>query len=479
VTTSRHFSGDSLIVARSVERGEWGALLDPYHLLLHSTAWLAHQSFTAVGWNVRAVFLLQVLSALGGALLVGTVCKLAIEWGLPKALAAVIALACAVSGALWIYSTEGELVTIPVVLMVLLLNRALRAPAPSFAERRWQLRSGMAVGLAILTYATAVFLVPVFALATWLAEFGDLRARGRGAAWFVVGLLLVVGPFAAGGVSRYAAVETPAATLERLAGGERYGRVTLKSLPHGAYAFVRSFALFGGLGLTDRTSDFLRRAGWIERSLFAAYYAIAAGLVVGVLLVPWRIGRGHRERRDRTALRLIALWAGLHAAFAIWWVPGDLEFWLPVLLAWWLALIVALRAALSEWSVLPGFGGGRVAARALGAALLLAALNAQALILPHRDATSNARYRIAMEMSDRVETADLVVVPKDPALRLYVGYFARCPVAATAREAHGAHPAPRRLHWLAAAPPPGPGVWRRDAAFEGSAIGLWTLNRVP
>lgn len=76
----------------------------------------------------------------------------------------------------------------------------------------------------------------------------------------------------------------------------------------------------------------------------------------------------------------LTTWTVLYAAFAVYWVPGDLTFWIPVLVAWWLLVAQVLTIVKPKKKHLVAVAAGVV---------LLLVLNAVFLILPHHNRPLN------------------------------------------------------------------------------------------
>src|SRR5262249_22083484 len=161
-----------------------------------------------------------------------------------------VAAGLAVSGAMWLLSTEAEFVTVPLALNVALFDLIVTAPPARWARRPFLFGLGMTLGIAVGVYLSHAVLLPVAALAArpqrtqsgrvWLQRVAWL-AGGAAAPLLVVGALLAMSLGAVGG-----------AELSRLTGWIDYGSLNWFTLPHGAYGFIRSLLLYPGLGMNDR-----------------------------------------------------------------------------------------------------------------------------------------------------------------------------------------------------------------------------------
>ena len=356
-TLSHHYSADSLLYASAIESGSWRALVHPRHPLLRPVAWLWFRWWQLLGWHGAAMVPLQTLNAVGGALCVGLVMALSARMTGSLGGATLAATGFAVSGGVWLLSTEAEFVTVPLAVELLVLAWILRGEASSATRL---VGVGSAIAVATLMYLTNAALLPVALLARRNGPFA-----GRGPAHRTVLLLTgfalpmlpaLVGAAFITGLYHWSGM---------FAGGNPYGIISWENLPRGVYAFLRTLLLFPGLGMNDRTLSYLGGAPMEARAVFAVTY-LAVGLTATAPLV-LAVWRGLRWPAGRE----VTVWAALHAAFAFYWVPSDTSFWIPVTAAWWL-----LVARATATGIVP---------RTMVAALIMVLLcaNALGLILPH------------------------------------------------------------------------------------------------
>lgn len=471
-TLSRWYSADSLEYALALDGADTGHWLDPYHLALLPLALLWVDLWRALGWAGLTIDALQVLNAVAGGASIALVCMIAAHASGSLSAAVLAAAGCAVSGSLWLLSTEAEGVTIGLV-AVLAASALVFRLEPSDAEPAAKAPAvGVAIGLATLVYATAALLLSVAALAYGSAASGRgfrlLRIGG-----LVLGFLVVVAPAAALLAGEAATAPASWASVLSIYGGDtRYGLLTLESLPRGIYAFLRSLVLYPGLGMNDRTTVFLASATAAERLAFAATYAAVAVVAAVPLASIWR----HAEAGRRAFRRLLFAWAAVHVAFAFWWVPSDVTFWAPATVAWWIA--VALLAARG---VVPR-------AAVAGAALALLAANGLGLILPHRDAAANPPLQIALRLQAQLGERDEIVA--SPPVALFLRYFARreaiepggaATVAAAIAEARRRTSATAGRIFVAGVPldEAERQRWSAGPAFTVGTVTVWQLGDTP
>ncbi len=411
-TLSRNWTADSLLYALDIESGEVARMVDPYHLLLHPLGWAFYRLWRWAGWSGGALLPSQVLNALGGAACVGLVYGVARHLTGSARAAALAAAGMAVSGGLWLLSVEAEFVTIPLAAHLAVLWGALAAPAHRARRPAYALGLGLGVVLSALTYLTGVLLLGVAAAGLLLRMEWPRPVRLRQAA-IAAGTVLVV--TAAGllcGIlwSRGALAQWPG----RLLGGGVYGQLSWTSLPRGAYAFLRSLALYPNLAMNDSTRAFLASAAAPQRALFVLYYlaVLAVAMAPPVLAWRWRHVLWAEHRRE---LAVLGTWVALFGAFAVYWVPGDVSFWVPLLAAWWL---------LAALVMVPRLKHGRVSMAT--AVLLLLAANGLLAMAPRRDLGRNVRYTLAQELAGHTAPADLILLGDGDGLEaLYAVYFGR------------------------------------------------------
>lgn len=448
-TLSRDYAADGILFATAVESGSLQALVDPYHVLVQPVAWGFYRLCQLAGWSGGALLPLQVLNGLGGALCVGLLYAIARRLARSVRVALAVAGAFAVSCGAWLFSTDAEFVT-PALAVKLGLLWGLLAASPERAKRPgYAVLLGLGASLAIFTYLTSAFLILVALVGFLLIEF-PWRVRLWQVLIFVVVVLLALVPTYLLLMRAVFGIRDLPGLLALFSGGSAYGQFSWRSLLHGAYAFLRTLGGWPGLGLNDSTAAHLARAGWGERIAFAAYYALLLALVAVPLLAVWR-RRRVLWRTHRQALAMMGVWAFLYAAFAVWWVPGDMTFWMPVATIWWLLLALVAGSAVEasegkeEIAASPGVEIGshaktqrRKAAKTwrlggfargflafiLGLAVLLFVVNGFGIVFPNRDPARNWEYQVALSLTERTAPGDLVLVDGVNRLPLYAPYFA-------------------------------------------------------
>jgi hypothetical protein len=414
-TLSRQPSADSVFFALAIESGDPFRLVNLRHPLLHPLGWAFVELWRVLGWQGRALLPLQVLNALGGAAAVALVHHIAMRLTASLAIATAVAAGFAVSGAVWLLSTEAEFVTVPFAAGLLVLDALLAARSQDWERPAFLAAIGAAVGAATLCYLSNASLGAVAIAAAYPGTAAPPRGWARRAALLIAGALLVIVP----AIAVHAQLDVAHAQLRSmLVQTPGYFPPSWFVLPHAAYAFVRSLLLYPDLGMNDSTAAYLAAATSAQRAAFATYYAFAGALALTVPLLAIR-RRGALRRAYRRPALLLALWALLHAAFALVWVVGDCSFWVPVLAAWWLLVALLLATA-------PAPRRARKAV-ALAAAVLLVA-NGFLFILPRHDLLRNRRHWIAAGVAEHTAPNDIIVTRNNDLLVPYLRYFAQRPV---------------------------------------------------
>ena len=402
LTLSRHYSADSLLIARAIEQGHLRHLAHP---LLYPTGWAAYRLWQLLGWQGRALLPWQSLNALGGALCVGLTAYSLQRLTRSTAIAGWVAAGLAVSGGLWLLSTEGEGVTLPLAIQLAAVAWLLTAEEKRQHETAYAVGLGAVAALAIAFWLAAAWLLPAGALIFRQNEWSR-RAQRRQISLFLVTALGLALPVIAvwGGGWPYPS---------------GYARVSWRDLPHGVYALSRTVALFPGLSLNSSTAAFWQTATLGQRALWAGYYVGVAGLILSVVLGLWRARRRLWRTQPQAALAALC-WVGSATALALAWVPGDLSFWLPVtVMGWWGV----------GWLAAQGEGWIRPNLLSL-VCLSLALLNGLFFILPQHQAATNLPLTVAQRLAAESGPNDLLLATTPQALPIYLGYFTGRPTLA-------------------------------------------------
>ncbi len=408
LTLARDYLPDGIQFAMITEHGTARDVLVANHILYPLLPLLFFRVWELFGWNGGALVPLQVASALGGAAAVGLMYVIARRITGSTAVAAIAAIAgagFAVSFGVWRYSVDAESVTVPlvfalVVLLTLFPRDSSTGPRP--------LLTAAATTAAILAHQSQVLLVAVVVVAYLLDARITRAARRRatvlflgvtGAATVVVHLVVAVW---AGGVRSIGARADRLFTLSETG---LWGDRGVRGIVDGAQALVS--ALGGPIAPADRGASGIGTAGFVLMALLLLL-PFAAALAV----------RRELRARHRRTVAVLATWAVLFAAFALYRTAADVSFWTPVLVPWWLfaGLVLGVIAARSRGAARAGF------VVAMVAVLAIAGHGWATGILPAQ--SRSPAYATAEGIAAHTLPGDLIVTTGDDDLYLLTPYVA-------------------------------------------------------
>lgn len=316
---SERYDGNGLTEARAVEAGG-GQLLNPNHLLYRPIGFVVYEAALARGYQGRAVYLLQVVTALFSAVGVGLCFALCYRLGgsLLAALASTLLLAC--SWSYWYFSTDVSYITLSALFAILALQAAIGSRS-SFAK---PLAAGLFAALATLAWQASIFLLPVVAIivsapptirrrregirTALIAGLGGASLLGAtyAGAWVAVG-----GQFEPGSFVRWAtSYESPLPMWGQWSPD--------RTVPLAVNAVASWVPVWKGLGLRDLLAGQPRLDRFLN--LVAAACLVALGLVVGYCAHAARASPG-RALTPRPVWLLLGYLA--FVPFIFWWDPYE------------------------------------------------------------------------------------------------------------------------------------------------------------
>lgn len=440
-TLSRANTGDTLHAAIAVRHGDVEHLLVRHRPLVLPIAWSFGAMWQLVGLPGDEVLRLQVLSALAGAACVVLVHRIAVGAGPPAMLGAA---GFGVSAAPWSFSTDGEQVTVPLcaALTVVWLFVRMTARGPLGPGRIVLLAGAAAIAGAV--YLANVWLLLALALGLLLDQRMAPTQRWQRAGtvgWAGAGLLAAV--YTLVGLIR----PTDGGLSAGLYGGfanPAYGSLGLANLPHGLLTLERSIAWSWGLELGGSARRFLTEAPILQRAVFVVQNAVVGALLVALVI---RAGRPIGRSDQRPLLMVLGCWMVIHSAFAIVWVPGDMEFWLPVVAALWITVSLTMPSSTRA-----------IRAMSVGVAILTL-INLVTLIGPNLTDRRANDVALTRALAARLGPDDAIVTNGTDGLHLILEYHGRLRVsAATFDGVPGCAtrvipPPPARSLWLVRAEP--------------------------
>ena len=292
LTLSRNYLGDGIQFVAATESGD--VSLMPNHMLYNASIFGWYTVWKLLGWTGNAILPLQVFSAFWGALSVALFSLLI--WritGAPK-VTGLVTFGFGTCFAVWLFSTDVEVVTFPLALNVLLLIAAITSSAPWFGRLRNAAATGLLTSAAILSYQTGVFMVPAVGLAYIMRDLGASASKKRLIAVYLLTVLVVVS-------GCYLLVARAAYNVSTVRGfvhwqffmkeAGLWGVFTRQSIPTGMFGFVRSLSSFPGLNYIAGIRTFFMFAPLWQKALLVCYYAMLSAMGVYVsfkLLVHWR-----------------------------------------------------------------------------------------------------------------------------------------------------------------------------------------------
>ena len=441
-----YFNRDPLEYALDIESGSLAILLsDPHHLLFRPLGLLWYSLWKLAGWQGRSLVPLQTLSALAGAATVALFFAILRKLGCSRRWSCAGAAFLASSYAVWRYSVE----VYPHIFLLLFLALTLRLALEARQRgRAWWALVGLANGLAVLFYQTAILLIPAILVAACHRQPSFAAAARRAGAYLVSLLLIVAGLYAAALIAT-GKTGSPAAILSYLTSYAQgmgpwmgYGRLSLASLlkaPVGiANLFVGEVFLRQQAASSPLAHKFLLQHTRVPPlpSFSPSVWTPATCLLAAISLISllglavWICSAFRRWRRVSSpgfpVASVCVSWLIPFGLFAFWWFPENRQYWMGVLLPLVLLLFLPLanadpaasrtslpRPSFAVWLYLP----------------ILFTTNLFGSILPDHDSTHNPLLTRTRLLLGTVHSGDLVVAAsagQNKHLAPYLEYYLGC-----------------------------------------------------
>ncbi|HET9943353.1 MAG TPA: hypothetical protein VFR05_08430 [Terriglobia bacterium] len=385
---TKNFYWDGIQFAQEIETGFGGPwFFHPNHLLyspLGRQLWLAAN---AMGWDVRALTVLQIISMVTGAAAVAMMFLVLLETGASPYFSACFAMVFAFCATWWRFATDAGSY-VPSIFLILvcfwLLVRRDHPPNPFAA--------GLTLCGAMLLHQLAALFVPIAVLTLWLRSKDMPQAQRLGR--FLV-FVLAAGVPTAGLYAMVFVIERDVWTLPQF------------------MAWVTSHSQDVSFSFDIPRSLWLSLQGHIRLMLGGNLRLVlqqrspvsivaAVGLAMSLLVLLWRLVQmppgGPRPVRQemKWMLPVLGVWWGIYVLFLVFWLPHNTFyrlFYLP-------ALIILISA------VVPS-GKTKYNRLALAVAALFL-LNFGFHIYPQTKAESNPPLQIAGEMRAIWSPGDVV-----------------------------------------------------------------------
>jgi len=425
-TLSRNYMGDGIQFAMAIESEDLTRILLPNHMLYPLLGLWFYRICQFIGWQEGALFPLQILSAIGGALSVGLMYRIGGLITGSTRIAWLVAVGFGVSHGTWLYSTDAEAVTVPLASALLLLYLLMSNSDGSRLSRPVLL--GLFSSLSIITYQTGVFLIVVVIVGFLMDVKLNARVRFRQiliflfVTGFLVASIYLLVAFFVFGITNWEGLLDWQFRMSQIG---LWGKPSLRNFVQGGYAFLRALAGYKGLGPGVRTTMFLAETTRVQHVVFGIYYAIVLVIASLPLFIAVVIRR-HILHLHRKNVAIIVTWGVLYGAFAIYWVSGDVQFWMPVLVSWWLLVGILLKMSTD-----PDIEFGRAPEKfrlqfhkITGLVIVVFLLcNLFSTILLNLDPRFNRSYQIAISVKEHTSSDDLIVTTGGDALFLNIPYF--------------------------------------------------------
>jgi hypothetical protein len=384
---TKNYYWDGIMFAQDIETGSVApGFLHPNHLLynpLGRELWLAAN---AIGLNLRALTVLQIVSMVTGAATIALMFCVLVETGASTYVALCLAMAFGFSATWWRYATDAASYVPSTFLIVMCLLLLVRKEPPG------PIATGLLLCSAMLLHQLAALFVPAAALALWQ------RSKERPRSWRLINLLQFVLAAGVPTVGLYAmvfAIQHEAWTLRefmRWVVSHSQDVSFSFDLPRNIWTSIRGHIrlVFGGnlrLVLAQRSPVSLVAAVALSVTLLL--------LIRRLVQIPPAFLRPLRSD-VRRLLPVLLLWWGTYAVFLVVWLPRNTFyrlFYLPVLVILGSALIPDVKTPYNRLALAV-------------AALFL--LNFGFYIYPQTKPESNPTLQVADEMRAIWKPGDVV-----------------------------------------------------------------------
>ncbi|BBY63353.1 hypothetical protein [Mycolicibacterium helvum] len=342
-TLSRTYFGDGLQFALLIENGDLESILAPNHMLYPLIGLGFYRAWQIVGWDGGALLPLQVLSAVGGAGSAGMMYLIGVKITRSQIQSAWVAAIFAVSAGVWVYSTDAESVTLPLLFSLLLLYAIVADRDP--ARLTSPLILGALVFLSLATYETGILLVVPVLAGYLLATEMTWRLRARQSLLFILfsgGPSLILYVLVAVIVARVRSLQGFLDWHFALSEMGLWGKPSLSTPVKGAIAVVKNLGGYPGMQQESWPSWFSAAATGQRALMVLSTVAISAAFLFSIVLIVRR--RRFILDHHRRTLGVFLAWIAVYSAFAFYWVASDPSFWTPALVPWWLLIGIAVFA---------------------------------------------------------------------------------------------------------------------------------------
>jgi len=309
---TRNYDLNGLAEVAAVKTGVAGALFSPNHMLYRPVAFSVQRFLTSHGFEISLLSMMQVMSAIFGALGVGFTYLMISRLVTQPMIAFWASLGLGVSWSYWTLSTDVYYFSLAAMLVAITMAIFVNGKT-AFAS----IACGVFAGLSILACQANVFLLPGLAVAAVIYN-GDLHPQE-----LIRRILRIWGSTAALIVLVYVCVGVFVYNEGTLSDVIRWGtRYSGNLLPMWASWSPIRFALAAGSAVKSIVGMELSRFGFALRHLkngeLPTWFApLVFPLLVAAVVVVYRMGKPNKNG-NRTALWLLLMYLA-YLPFNIWW----------------------------------------------------------------------------------------------------------------------------------------------------------------
>jgi hypothetical protein len=338
---------DAITFAKTIEDVSTlrASLVHPNHLIYNFAGYLFYKLLTNLGFDVRVMTALQILSSLLSTACAGVLFLILKETLRSVYLSTCMTLLFAFSATWWKFSTDGNAYIPSVLFMLLSFYLVLpdRKPRP--------LLLAVIFFISMAFHQLAIVMFPVLALGLYLQDGLSFRRRALNVLSFgVIAFVLIVTAYAylfylasgksgVGTLLRWTVSFSPDADLRF----DMWSNLLYSLRGHVRLFFGGRFSLLRGL-----INPFVIVLMVALTAAFALLVFHALRNVRRIVGLQW-VREMHLGTRQKTVLLLSLLWTGLYVVFLFFWLPQNTFyrlFYLP-------ALIILIGLALASFTNRP------------------------------------------------------------------------------------------------------------------------------
>ncbi|MBI4465779.1 MAG: hypothetical protein HY647_13830 [Acidobacteria bacterium] len=404
---SVNYDLNGIYEALAIEAGARDVLLNQNHLLYRPLGYLVYKGATLAGYQGKSLPILQIITALYGALGIGFAYLIFLHLGQNRRVALLASLWLATSWSYWYFSSDVAYIPLAVLLGGGAVAVFIRAESNFSA-----VVAGVLASLAILSWQANILLIPVLVLYALL-----LRRSGDGPlALTKIGILLatclgfVSAAYGSVGVFVFG-LKSPQELfgwLFKHGSGSSlpmWGRWELSRISYAGETALASILPLNPRLVMGEFADF------VEPEKTAFWWSLPALIFLGGLLLVRIMIRDSRKPQLLCSITWVVSAYAIYFTFIVWWDPFESKwFLLPNLFLGGLISVICSQR-LSQYSI----------ALLLGCILAIATANFVSTIWPRHSEPKRA-IKLASCVSSHMNEEDLFLAT-DWGWTGYLGYF--------------------------------------------------------